>query len=185
MIEMDEPSVIIEHSTIPGISGGEVIHGKDLVAPGWLILRQNSFGKASNGGDVIDFTGAEAPGPVLQIIDNVFMGGDDDGLDLDGTDAFVSGNIFMNFRKDPSNTRSTTSNAIATGLPQTGAPNRTSVTAVRNLFLNCDHAVLLKEEAFLTAENNTFVGMEKAVIQFNGTGGTAVRGPGKGAILEW
>jgi hypothetical protein len=107
-----------------------------------------------------------------------------DGLDLDGTDAFVSGNIFMNFRKDPSNTRSTTSNAIATGLPQTGAPNRTSVTAVRNLFLNCDHAVLLKEEAFLTAENNTFVGMEKAVIQFNETGGTAVRGPGKGAILE-
>lgn len=184
MIELDEPSVLIEDSAIPGISGGEVIHGKDLVAPGWLILRRNTFGKASNGGDVIDFTGAEAPGPVLQIIDNVFMGGDDDGLDLDGTDAFVSGNIFRDFRKDPANTRATTSNAIATGLPQTGAPNRTKVTAVRNLFLNCDHAVLLKEEAFLTAENNTFVGMGEAVIQFNETGGTAVRGPGKGAILE-
>jgi hypothetical protein len=118
---------------------------------------------------VIDFTGAEAPGPVMQVIDNLFMGGDDDGLDLDGTDAFVSGNIFMDFRKDSSNTRSTTSNAIATGLPQTGAPNRTRVTAVRNLFLNCNHAVLLKEEAFLTAENNTFVGMQLAVIQFNET----------------
>lgn len=184
MIEMDEPSVIIEDSAIPGISGGEVIHGKDLVAPGWLILRRNAFGKASNGGDVIDFTGAEAPGPILQVIDNVFMGGDDDGLDLDGTDAFVSGNIFMDFGKDPSNTRSTTSNAVATGLPQTGAPNRTRVTLVRNVFLNCDYAVLLKEEAFLTAENNTFVGMKEAVIQFNETGGTAVKGPGKGAILE-
>lgn len=184
MIELDEPSVIIEDSAIPGISGGEVIHGKDLVAPGWLILRRNTFGEASNGGDVIDFTGAEAPGPVLQVIDNFFMGGDDDGLDLDGTDAFVSDNIFMNFRKEDSNNRATTSNAIATGLPQTGAPNRTKVTLVRNLFLNCDHAVLLKEEAFLTAENNTFVGMNEAVIQFNEVGGTSVRGPGKGAYLE-
>ena len=55
-----------------------MVHGKDLVAPGYLILRGNTFGKASNGGDVIDFTGAEAPGPVMQIIDNVFEGGDDD-----------------------------------------------------------------------------------------------------------
>jgi hypothetical protein len=184
MIEMDEPSVIIEHSAIPGISGGEVVHGKDLVAPGYLILRGNTFGKASNGGDVIDFTGAEAPGPVLQILDNIFEGGDDDGLDLDGTDAYVAGNLFMDFRKDPANTRSTTSNAVATGLPQSGAPNRTRVRLVRNVFLNCDHAVLLKEEAFLTAENNTFVGMQEAVIQFDEVGGTAVRGPGKGAILE-
>ena len=184
MIEMDEPAVLIEDSEIPGISSGEVIHGENLVAPGYLILRRNVFGKASNGGDVLDFSGAEAPGPILQIIDNVFEGGDDDGLDLDGTDAFVSGNVFMNFRKDPANGRATTSNAIATGLPQSGAPNRTRVTLVRNLFLNCDHAVLLKEEAFLTAVNNTFVGMDQAVIQFNEEGGTRVLGPGRGAILD-
>ena len=90
MIEMDEPAVLIEDSEIPGISSGEVIHGENLVAPGYLILRRNVFGKASNGGDVLDFSGAEAPGPILQSIDNVFEGGDDDGLDLDGTDAFVS-----------------------------------------------------------------------------------------------
>lgn len=184
MIEMDEPAVLIEDSDIPGISSGEVIHGENLVAPGYLILRRNVFGKASNGGDVLDFSGAEAPGPILHIIDNVFQGGDDDGLDLDGTDAFVSGNVFMNFRKDPANGRATTSNAIATGLPQSGAPNRTRVTMVRNLFLNCDHAVLLKEDAFLTAVNNTFVGMEEAVIQFNEEGGTRVLGPGKGALLD-
>ena len=184
MIEMDEPAVIIEDSQIPGISGGEVIHGEDLVSPGYLILRRNTFGVASNGGDVLDFTRAEAPGPILQIIDNVFMGGDDDGLDLDGTDAFISGNVFMNFRKDPANSRATTSNAVATGLPQSGAPNRTRIRVVRNLFLNCDHAVLLKEEAFMIAENNTFVGMHEAVIQFDEEGGTAVQGPGKGAVLS-
>jgi len=184
MIEMDEPAVIIEDSDIPGISGGEVIHGVDLVAPGHLILRRNTFGKASNGGDVIDFSRAEAPGPILQIIDNIFMGGDDDGLDLDGTDCYVEGNVFMDFRKDPANTRATTSNAVATGLPQNGDPNRTRVTMVRNLFLNCDHAILLKEEAFVTAVNNTFIGMEEAVIQFNEEGGTSVEGPGKGAILD-
>lgn len=184
VIEMDHPSVLIEHSAIPGISGGEVVHGNDISGSEYLILRSNTFGKASNGGDVIDFTGAEAPGPILHIIDNVFMGGDDDGLDLDGTDAFISGNIFMDFRKDPANSRSTTSNAVATGLPQSGAPNRTRVTMTRNLFINCDHAVLLKEEAFLTATNNTFVGMQLAVIQFDEAGGTAVQGPGKGAILD-
>ena len=108
-----------------------------LAAPGYLILRGNTFGKASNGGDIIDFSGAEAPGPILQIIDNVFLGGDDDGLDLDGTDAFVSGNVFRDFRKDPANTRATTSNAVATGLPQSGASNRTRVTLVRNLFIDC------------------------------------------------
>ena len=184
VIEMDEPAVTIEDSAIPGISGGEVVHGEDLVAPGHLILRRNTFGKASNGGDVIDFTGAEAPGPIMQVIDNVFMGGDDDGLDLDGADAFISGNVFRDFRKDPANSRATTSNAVATGLPQSGAPNRTRVTMVRNLFVNCDHAVLLKEEAFLTATNNTFVGMGEAVIQFDEEGGTAVQGPGRGAILD-
>lgn len=117
---------------------------------------------------MIDFLGAERPGPVVEILDNVFLGGGDDGIDLDGTDTHIEGNVFMNFRKNTS--RATTSNAIATGLPQTGDSNRTEITVVRNLFIGNDHAVLLKEEAFATVENNVFVDSGQAVLQF-GEGG--------------
>lgn len=88
----------------------------------------------------------------------------------------------MNFRRNT--TRATTSNAIATGLPQSGETNRTQVTIVRNIFVNNDHAILLKEDAFGTIENNVFVGSLEAAIQFNEIGGTAVNGPGLGAYLD-
>ncbi len=147
-----------------------------------LIIEGNIFDNSDNGGDVIDILGADRPGPVMQILHNVFMGGGDDGLDLDGTDAHVEGNLFMNFHVNTS--RATTSNAIATGLPQTGEDNRTQITVVRNIFWNNDHGILLKEDAFGTIENNVFVGMNEAAIQFGEVGGTAVNGPGLGAELD-
>ena len=131
---------------------------------------------------MIDFLGADRPGPVLQVLNNVFLGGGDDGLDLDGTDAHIEGNLFMNFRKNTS--RATTSNAIATGLPQSGETNRTQITVARNIFVDNDHAILLKEDAFATMQQNVFVDSRLAAIQFNEVNGTAVRGPGKGAELE-
>ena len=58
------------------------------------------------------------------------------------------------------------------------------LTIVRNIFLNNDHGILLKEDAFATIENNLFVGMTEAVIQFSEVDGTAVGGPGMGATLD-
>ncbi|MEZ6118402.1 MAG: DNRLRE domain-containing protein [Pirellulaceae bacterium] len=118
----------------------------------------------------------------MQIINNLFKGGGDDGLDLDGTDAHIEGNVFMNFQLNTS--RATTANAIATGLPQSGESNRTQITVVRNVFMNSDHGILLKEDAFATVEHNVFIGMDDSAIQFNESGGTAVNGPGKGAALD-
>ncbi len=134
--------------SFPTSNGSEVIHGEYIEDDEYLIIEGNVFANSNNGGDVIDFLGADRPGPVMQILNNVFLGGGDDGLDLDGTDAHIEGNVFMNFQKNTS--RATTSNAIATGLPQTGASNRTEITVVRNLFINNDHAMLLKEDAFAT-----------------------------------
>ena len=181
ILELRHPSLIVRNSSFP-TSSHEVIHGSDLSGDEYLVIQGNTFANSNNGSDVIDFLGADRPGPVLQILDNVFQGGGDDGLDLDGTDAHIEGNVFMNFRKNTG--RNTTSNAIATGLPQTGAENRTEITVVRNLFVNNDHAILLKEDGFATIEHNVFVDSVEAAIQFHEVGGFAVRGAGRGADLR-
>ena len=40
----------------------------------------------------------------LQFINNVFDGASDDCLDLDSTDAWIEGNIFMHVHRDPART---------------------------------------------------------------------------------
>jgi len=182
VLELHHPSLIVRNSYLPGISGGEVVHGTQLDGSEYLVFEGNVFGVSTSGGDVVDFMGADRPGPVFQVLNNVFLGGEDDGLDLDGTDAHIEGNLFMNFHL--ATTRPTTSNAIATGLPQSGASNRTEVTVVRNVFINNDHAILLKEDAFATIVNNLFIGTDLGLIQFFEEGGTSVRGPGRGAYLD-
>lgn len=182
ILELEHPSLIVRDSNFPKSNGDEVVHGEHLTGDEYLILDGNTFANSNNGGDVIDFLGTDRPGPVLQVLNNVFLGGGDDGLDLDGTDAHIEGNVFMNFKLNTS--RATTSNAIATGLPQSGEPNRTQITVARNIFIDNDHAILLKEDAFATVQNNLFINSREAVIQFNEIGGTLVEGVGKGAALD-
>jgi hypothetical protein len=182
ILELRHPSLIVRNSQFPTSSGGEIIHGEQIEGDEYLIIDGNTFANSNNGGDVIDFLGAAAPGPVLQVLNNVFLGGGDDGLDLDGTDAHIEGNLFMNFRRNTS--RNTTSNAIATGLPQNGDPNRSEITVVRNIFVDNDYALLLKEDAFAHVEHNIFLNSRLAAIQFNELNGTAVLGAGKGAVLR-
>jgi len=180
-LELLHPSLKVQNSVFHGIDG-EVIHGEYIEGSEYLTLENNVFQRGHTSGDLIDFLGAERPGPVFKVLDNIFMGGPDDGIDLDGTDAHVEGNIFMDFHKET--TRETTSNCIATGLPQSGGENRTEITVARNIFYGADHGILLKEEAFATIENNVFVGMDIAAIQFNEIGGTANMGPSDGADID-
>ncbi len=126
VLELSHPSLIVRNSKFPTAGGSEAIHGEHIAGDEYLIIDGNEFANSNGGGDVIDFLGADRPGPVLQVLNNVFLGGGDDGLDLDGTDAHIEGNLFMNFNKNTS--RATTSNAIATGLPQSGETNRTQIT---------------------------------------------------------
>ncbi len=182
ILELEHPSLIVRDSNFPKSNGDEVVHGEHLSGNEYLILDGNTFANSNNGGDVIDFLGTDRPGPILQVLNNVFLGGGDDGLDLDGTDAHIEGNVFMNFKLNTS--RATTSNAIATGLPQSGESNRTQITVARNVFIDNDHAILLKEDAFATIQNNLFLNTREAVLQFNEIGGTLVEGVGKGAALD-
>jgi hypothetical protein len=182
VIEVDHPSLLVKNSHFPAIGGGEVVHGEHISGSEYLILDGNVFDKGTSSDDIIDFLGSDRPGPVFQVLNNIFLGGRDDGLDLDGTDAHIEGNIFTGFKLGT--TRPTTSNAIATGLPQTGETNRTQITVVRNLFYDNHHAILLKEDAFATVVNNVFADLTYAAIQVNELNGTLVEGPGRGAYLD-
>lgn len=157
IIELDNATADIRRCVFPTIDQNEIIHGNGMPADSHVVIAENFFGSTTGYSDVIDFTGGRRPGPILQVYDNIFSGGTDDALDLDGTDTHIEGNIFTHFHQDVP--RPSTSNAIATD-------NSSEITAVRNLFFDNDHAALLKDDAFLTSENNTMVGSTIAAINF-------------------
>jgi hypothetical protein len=173
VIELSNSSALIRNSVFPSIVDNETIHGNGMPASGYVIIEGNYFGTTTGYSDIIDFTGGKRPGPILQVLNNFFSGGSDDALDLDGTDAHIEGNIFQHIHQDAP--RDSASHAIAT---DTGS----EITVVRNVFYDNDHAVLLKNGAFLTAQNNTIVGSTIAAISFDETN-RAVN-PGRGAYLE-
>ena len=90
-------------------------------------------------------------GPILQVINNVFMGSDDDLLDLDSTDAWIEGNIFMHTHRNGS---PDSSSAISGGADNA---DTSQVTVIGNLFFNVDQAALAKQGNFFTLINNTIV----------------------------
>jgi len=178
ILNVDHPTVICRNCVFPSISGTEPIHGVGLTGNEQLIFEGCVFGTSTGYNDIIDFTGGQRPGPIFQLYNNIFLGGGDDGPDLDGTDAHIEGNIFMNFHRGHGG--DSTSNAIATG--QNGS-DTADICVVRNIFIGNDHAILLKEDAYLWAENNTFVDTNIAVISFGEPDRNPPRTPGKGATL--
>jgi len=177
IIGVSNPSLIIRNSVFPANSG-ETIHGGGLSGNGYFVLEGNTFGFVSGNADVIDFSGGQRPGPIFQVYDNVFLGGDDDGLDLDGTDAHIEGNIFAHFHYHGGEAHST-GNPIATGL---NGGNNSEVVVVRNIFYDNDHMALLKEDCYMLAENNVIYGCTDGAINFDEPGHAA--GPGRGADLD-
>ena len=178
ILELTSASAVIRGNVFPSVVDNETIHGFGGILPGGeMIIQGNVFGTTTGYSDVIDFTGGQRPGPILQVLDNLFLGGSDDGLDLDGTDAHIEGNIFRDFAKQ--NTSDSSSNAIATG-ESGGVP--AEITVVRNLFHNLDHAVLLKDGSSMIAEHNTFSGCRIAAVHFDEPNRPVT--PGVGARFE-
>ena len=65
-------------------------------------MRRNFWVKIQGYNDAFDFTGGNRPGPILQVLNNVFLGSDDDLLDFDSTDAWAEGNIFLHVHRNGS-----------------------------------------------------------------------------------
>lgn len=152
VLDLHTASIELLHSIIPGIGSSEPIHFSGMPSDGYALFKGNIFGPPSGYNDVIDLTGGNRPGPIAQFIDNVFTSGVDDCFDLDGTDAHIEGNIFLNVHQDA--TRASTANPISTGAD---GSNTSELVIVRNIIFDCDHALLIKDFGSATVENNTIV----------------------------
>ena len=153
-LSLDASSFVVSDCHFPATTASfEALHGTGGVKAGGrgLFLR-NFFGAVTGYNDVIDFTGGNRPGsPIVQFINNVFTGSGDDVLDLDGTDAWVEGNIFMHVHKNGS----PDSSSAVSGGDDSGQTSE--VTVIGNLFYDCDHAAMAKLGDFFTLINNTIV----------------------------
>ncbi|WCJ60043.1 Ig-like domain-containing protein [Fontisphaera persica] len=153
-LELTRASFVVQNCEFPAPTGAvEPTHGTGgIKAGGRGIFRRNFWGKVSGYNDALDFTGGQRPGPVLVLLNNVFLGSDDDLLDLDGTDAWVEGNVFVRARRAGSTPDS--GSAISGG--QNGG-QRSRITAVNNLFYDLDHVANAKEGNFYVLRGNTVV----------------------------
>jgi hypothetical protein len=170
VLEVSHPYLIVSNSVFPDQDNEEAIHGYGLIGDEYLIIEGNTFGRPSGYQDVIDFSDCHRPGPIIQIYNNVFLGGEDDGIDLDDADTHIEGNVFNNFL---GGSGTGTPNAIA-------ADQGSQITVTRNIFYNNVNAVLLKDDAEMRAENNTFAGHTSSVINFYESDSTS----GKGAYMD-
>ncbi len=152
-LSMDRASFVVQHCVFPPTTGAfEPVHGGGgIKAGGRGIVRRNFWGKIQGYNDSFDFTGGNRPGPILQVINNVFMGSDDDLLDLDGTDAWVEGNIFLHTHRF----NSPDSASAVSGGNDSGQTSE--ITIVGNLFFDVDQAANAKQGNFYTMLNNTIV----------------------------
>ena len=155
-IHVDGASFIISDCYFPTATAQfELCHGTGGVKSGGHgIFLRNYFGKCMGYNDVVDFTGGNRnlSQPIVQFIGNVVTGGDDDGFDLDGTDAWVEGNIFLHLHK---NAGTPDSSSAVSGGNDTG--NTSEITVIGNIIFDCDEATDAKQGNFYTFLNNTIV----------------------------
>ena len=157
-LSLDGASFLVEDSHFPNATAGfEPIHGtQGIKAGGRGLFLRNFIGRPTGYNDSIDFTGGNRPGPILQIIDNVFAGSDDDLLDLDSTDAWVEGNIFMHCHRNGASPDS--SSGVSGGSDNA---DNSHITVIGNLFYDVDQAANAKQTNFYTFINNTVVRQTK------------------------
>ncbi|MGC8743043.1 MAG: lamin tail domain-containing protein [Verrucomicrobiia bacterium] len=156
-LSLDGSSFVVSDCNFPTPTGSfEPIHGTGgIKAGGRGIFIRNFVGAPHGYNDAIDFTGGNRPSEIVQFINNVFMGSGDDILDLDGTDAWVEGNIFMHCHKNGS---PDTSSGVSGGRD---GSNVSRITIINNIFYDLDHVATAKEGNFYVLLNNTIVRQTK------------------------
>ncbi len=152
-VNLDGASFVISHCVFPDATAAlEPIHGTAGVkAGGRGIFYRNFHGRTIGYNDVIDFTGGNRPGPIVQFFDSVFTGSDDDILDIDGTDAWVQGNIFLHAHRKGS----PDSSSAVSGGDDSGQTSE--ITVIGNIFYDVDQAATAKLGNFYNFINNTVV----------------------------
>jgi hypothetical protein len=161
-LDISNSSIDVQSSVFPNIGNFEPIHATNMLgtAGSFATFRRNVHGRATGYQDIIDFTGGQRTnGRILQVHDSWFLGGEDDGLDLDSADAWIENNVFVDFHQPQGRTQpSSKSHPISTGNEGGGT---TELTITRNFFHNTDHAILIKDGASGTIVNNTIVNVQR------------------------
>ena len=152
----------------------EHLWGSGIPDGGQLLLEENLFGRTKGHNDAIDFDGPASPKPIPHIRHNTFLGGGDDALDLE-CDALIEGNVFASFNKDPYNKASGEANVLSAGAGR-------HYVLRHNVFVNTQHVVHVKNDAFLTFINNTAVNISGAAIYLDLD--LPYRKPGRGVLVE-
>ncbi|HPD47710.1 MAG TPA: lamin tail domain-containing protein [Anaerohalosphaeraceae bacterium] len=160
-LDFSDSSILARNCSFCSLTGSELIHFWGFPDDGYALFEGNVFGTTTGYNDIIDLTGGKLPGPISRFINNVFLGGGDDGIDLDAADSWVEGNIIMHFHQDAP--RESLSHAISTGTEYGEVSN---IAVVRNLIYDVDHAFLIKDGAYAWIENNTVVDASIAVANF-------------------
>ena len=144
-IHVSNASLTVTNSTFTNVTStnddkAEHITGAGNLPGGVFLIDGNTFGTVNGHNDAIDFDSSLAVGtPVVQILNNTFNGGRDDGLDLTNVTALIENNTFANFVKDASNTD--------TGPASTISAVGGTYTVVRNRFLNSNHVANVRNGA--------------------------------------
>lgn len=163
-VDLHDCSVTLLNSYIPGGAGNEPFHFSGMPANGHALIKGCVFGAPRGYNDSIDFTGGNRPGPIAEFIDNVFLAAVDDCFDMDATDAHIEGNIFLNIQQDAQ--RDSSSNPITTG----EGNGISELYIARNIFFNCEHTLLLKDNGTAVMQNNTIVHLVTNATARTGSG---------------
>jgi hypothetical protein len=173
-VSLDSSSFVINRCYFPTTTAAfEPLHGSGGIKTGGRgIVSGCYFGSTTGYSDIMDFTGGnrDLGQPIIQYYDNVFVGTGDDILDLDGTDAWIEGNIFLHVHRNGS---PDSSSAISGGNNDFGGATgvRTSeITAIGNIFYDCDQAAMAKQGNFFTLINNTIIHTTKSGGQDTASG---------------
>ena len=190
-LSFDGSSFLVRDCVFPSSTASfEPVHGSGGIAAGGRgIIEDCWFGKTQGYSDSIDFTGGNRPGPIIHVLRCVFTGSDDDILDLDSTDAWVEGNVFMHCHRN--GTSPDSSSGVSGGADNT---DFSQVTVINNLFYDCDNAVTMKQGN--QPNGNSAVLLYNTIVHITKTGGIDtgsgvvnfdddnVNGEGKGMYLE-
>lgn len=182
-IRFQYSSIIVRNSIFtdifPGTGGpstdnmSEQIWGGHAPTGGHVIIEGNTFGRSKGHNDACDIDGGTYPTePVMVFRNNRFLGGGDDAMDLEG-DALIEGNIFTHFHRDQWNTGAGNSNGTSAGAGHT-------YTFARNVYLDMDYLVQVKDDAYVYFVDNTAQDVTLAGLYFQRPGVN----PGRGAYVD-
>jgi hypothetical protein len=157
VVDVVDSSLVLRNSVVEGVGNHEVIHSRRTPVGGHFLVESNTFYPNVGYHDIVDVSDCKSPGAIPRFVGNIFLGGGDDGLDIDRSEAHVEGNIFVNFKRKG---HKRDSHAISVG-----AESRVTVT--NNLFAYNEHAILSRKGAHVRLLNSTFYGTRYGAVCFN------------------